>query len=65
MQTGEVKWLNPRGYGFISVPDGEDVFIHHTAFAKATPLIKTGDLVSFNTTEGVRGPSAINVQKLQ
>ena len=35
MNQGTVKWFDARkGYGFIEVENGSDVFVHHDAFFK-------------------------------
>ena len=45
---GEVKWYNPeKGYGFIRLDDGNDVFVHHTDLAqKGFRIIWEGQRVS-------------------
>lgn len=65
--TGVVKWFNnEKGYGFISANDGDDVFLHHSQIKeKGTDKdIHEGEQVSFDITQGPKGPSAINVQKI-
>ena len=61
---GTVKWYNERkGFGFIEVEDGKDVFVHRTALPEGLYL-NDGDNVEFETEDSDRGPSAINVKKL-
>jgi len=66
LAEGVVKWFNEKkGYGFISMEDGKDIFVHYSSIQ--TPGFKTlaeGDKVSFDIEDGNRGPVAKNVQKL-
>ena len=64
MATGTVKWFNDsKGYGFITPDDGsKDVFVHHNNIqAEGFKSLSEGQKVSFNTEQGAKGPSAINV----
>ena len=64
MATGNVKWFNDsKGYGFITPTDGSaDVFVHHNAIkAEGFKSLTEGQSVSFETQQGEKGPSAINV----
>jgi len=62
---GTVKWFNPtKGYGFIAREDKEkDVFVHSSAAQAADLELNEGDELTFEVTEGQKGPSAINLQK--
>ena len=62
---GTVKWFNPtKGYGFITREDKEkDVFVHSSAAQAANLELNEGDELTFEVTEGQKGPSAINLQK--
>lgn len=64
---GNVKWFNDaKGYGFISVPNGPDVFVHHTAIVcEGFRTLSEGDVVEFEIMEGPKGLQAANVNKTQ
>ncbi|CAI6026647.1 CspA family cold shock protein [Paenibacillus sp. JGP012] len=63
---GTVKWFNAeKGYGFISVEGGEDVFVHFSAIqGDGFKTLEEGQAVEFEITDGNRGPQAANVIKL-
>jgi CspA family cold shock protein len=63
MQTGTVKWFSPeKGYGFISVDGGKDVFVHYSAIAgNGFRSLQEGQKVQFEIVEGRKGPQAANV----
>ncbi|MHC4497670.1 MAG: cold-shock protein [Planctomycetota bacterium] len=63
MSEGTVKWFNQRrGYGFISTPDGRDIFVHYSNIAgEGFKTLAEGELVSFDIVEGEKGPRAENV----
>lgn len=66
MNTGKVKWFNAeKGYGFITSDDGTDVFVHFSAIqTDGYKSLDEGQAVSFDVTNGDRGPQASNVVKL-
>ena len=65
MATGTVKWFSSeKGYGFIT-PDegGEDLFVHFSAIAgSGFKTLVEGAKVSFEVTQGQKGPQATDVQ---
>lgn len=64
MSTGTVKWFNAdKGFGFITVDGGEDVFVHFSAIrSTGYRTLEEGQRVSFDITQGNRGFQAENVQ---
>ena len=64
MNKGTVKWFNAtKGYGFITNSEnGEDVFVHFSGIvADGYKTLEEGQSVTFDITEGNRGPQATNV----
>ena len=66
MAQGTVKWFNDsKGFGFIEQEDGPDVFVHFSSIqAEGFKSLAEGDKVSFDITEGQKGPQAANVVKV-
>ena len=66
MTTGTVKWFNSeKGFGFITVEGGNDVFAHFSAIqGEGFKTLEEGQQVSFEIVEGNRGAQASNVVKL-
>ncbi len=64
--VGTVKWFNDqKGFGFISVEGGKDVFVHQTAIqSTGFRTLAEGDKVQFEIAAGPKGPAAANVQKI-
>lgn len=65
MARGSVKWFNEKkGYGFIAMEDGTDVFVHFSAIKKdGFKTLKEGDKVEFEIVKGEKGLKAENVVK--
>ena len=63
MTNGIVKWFNSeKGFGFISVEGGDDVFVHFSDIqTDGFKTLEEGQKVSFNIVKGARGPQAENV----
>jgi CspA family cold shock protein len=57
---GTVKWFNnEKGYGFIAVDGGQDVFVHYTAIqADGYRSLDEGQRVEFEVAQGPKGPQA-------
>jgi len=65
MASGTVKWFNDsKGFGFIQVDDGTEVFVHHNDIqGEGYKSLSEGESVTFDVVEGQKGPRAANVVK--
>lgn len=63
MNKGTVKWFNgEKGFGFITDESGQDIFVHFSGIvAEGFKTLVDGQKVSFEISEGARGPQATNV----
>ncbi|GAT17780.1 cold-shock protein [Secundilactobacillus hailunensis] len=63
MEQGTVKWFNAdKGYGFITLENGSDVFVHFSAInADGFKTLEEGQHVTLDVEDGDRGPQAANV----
>ena len=66
MASGKVKWFdNQRGFGFIALDSGQDVFVHHSSIlGKGFKTLNEGEEVTLDVITGDKGPKAHNVQRL-
>ncbi len=66
MPTGTVKWFNDKkGFGFISIEGGEDIFVHHTAIqSDGFRTLEEGDKVEFEIVQGDKGNKAEKVTRV-
>ena len=64
--VGTVKWFNAdKGYGFITQPDGEDVFCHYSAIEMSGfKTLEEAQEVEFEVEESPKGLQAVNVTPL-
>ena len=64
MAQGTVKWFNAdKGYGFIAVDGGQDVFVHFTAIdMDGYKTLDDGARVEFEIAQGQKGPQAEKVR---
>ncbi len=66
MENGTVKWFNnQKGYGFISLESGKEVFVHHSAISgDGFKSLEEGQKVECEVQDGPKGEQAVNVVKL-
>jgi len=66
MPIGTVKFFNDeKGFGFISRPDGADVFVHFSNISgSGRRTLMQDQQVEFEIGEGRKGPEALDVRPL-
>jgi CspA family cold shock protein len=65
MAEGTIKWFNDsKGFGFIEQDSGPNVFVHFSAIqGDGFKSLSEGERVTFDVTDGPKGPQAANVVK--
>lgn len=65
MANGTVKWFNDqKGYGFIALENGEDVFVHHSEIqGDGFKTLNEGENVTFEVAPGRKGQQAVGVTR--
>jgi CspA family cold shock protein len=65
-REGKVKWFDDaRGYGFLDIGDGIDVFVHQTSIEKdGYRTLAENERVSFVLRDGAKGRQAVEVRSL-
>ena len=64
MAQGTVKWFNAeKGFGFITLDDGQEVFVHYSAIDMAGyKVLADGQAVTLEVGSGPKGPQAESVR---
>lgn len=65
MQTGTVKTVTDKGYGFIQIEGVEkNVFFHENSLEGdlAERKLRVGDVITFDVEETPKGQSAMNIK---
>ncbi len=63
METGKVKWFSKqKGYGFITLDSGGDVFVHHSVIeGTGFKTLEEGQEVEVEVQDGPKGKQAAKV----
>ncbi len=66
MAKGKVKWFNSqKGYGFIEMENGKDIFVHHSEIqASGFRTLDEGQAVEFEIQQSQKGEHATKVTKI-
>jgi CspA family cold shock protein len=65
MAEGTIKKKTDKGFGFIDIGNGKDIFFHSSNVENAGyEALREGQRVSYNVGSGPKGPRAENVRPL-
>lgn len=65
MAEGKIKRLTDKGFGFIDIGGGKDLFFHRSAVEGARfEDLHEGQRVAFTEGQGPKGPRAENVKPI-
>src|SRR3546814_14650652 len=63
MPVGKVKWYDAeKGFGFLSQPEGPDVYVRADALPEGTGALKAGPRVESCIAQGRKGEQALQVR---
>lgn len=63
MESGKIKRLTDRGFGFIEATDGNEVFFHRSECQSVEfSSLKEGQEVTFDRESTEKGPRAHNIR---
>lgn len=67
MATGKVKFFDAeKGFGFITMEDGKDIFVHYTGIdAQGYRTLNDGEQVEFEIVASDRGDKAEGVRVIK
>lgn len=64
---GTVKWFNSqKGYGFITMEDGTDIFVHYSGLnMQGFKQLEEGQSVTFDVIDTEKGKQAVNITVIE
>ncbi len=65
MPVGKMKWYDAeRGFGFVSNPGDEDVYVGKQVLPEGVTELYPGQRIEFDFASGRRGPQALRIKVL-